>query len=307
MECEVFLAAERAQSSNDFAAAVAHYQEYQQTYPAGLLLTASRQNLAETHLAWGAQLRQQGQSSQAIEQYAVVLRDYGDSAAAEQAVQGLTALYDTAIAPLGQGNSCGVVPILDSFFSLPGEQAAPIVTSAQGVMPQALYECGVEEHNSGDHLGAIEHLQRLTDTYPTSPLVGQAEPTLIAAKVANIKQGSTGELPPPQAVGSAPSGSVIVEIINDSPDTLEVLVSGPNARAETVPPCPTCSYYPSFLGPSSCAPASKPTISVRLPPGTYDVVVQSISDGSVTPYSGTWSLESGTEYSNCFFVVTSFG
>ena len=60
----------------------------------------------------------------------------------------------------------------------------------------------------------------------------QSEPTRIAAQIALIKGGSTGELPPPQRLGGgAPSGSVIIEVVNDSSAELEILLSGPIAKS----------------------------------------------------------------------------
>jgi hypothetical protein len=51
-------------------------------------------------------------------------------------------------------------------------------------------------------------------------------------------------------------------------------------------------------------PAQGPIGRYTLPPGDYDVVVEAISGGDVTPFSGRWSLGSGSEYHNCFFIVT---
>jgi hypothetical protein len=38
--------------------------------------------------------------------------------------------------------------------------------------------------------------------------------------------------------------------------------------------------------------------------GEYDVVVKSRGDKFVRPFKGTWSMNSGWTYSNCFYIVT---
>lgn len=124
---------------------------------------------------------------------------------------------------------------------------------------------------------------------------------------AYLEGEDAGEVPPPAAVGRAPGGRVSVEVINDSPDELEVLFAGPEADALTIPGCATCSAYVFDPVVGGCAAGSLPTVSLELPPGSYQLGVRSRSGDAVVPYSGSWELASGTAYSSCFSIVTSFG
>jgi hypothetical protein len=76
-------------------------------------------------------------------------------------------------------------------------------------------------------------------------------------------------------------------------------------RVEKLEPCADCEEFTGD-GPSAC-PEKGPVGSYVLPPGTYEVVVTAVSTGSVTPFRGTWTLESGQEYASCFYLVTSGG
>jgi hypothetical protein len=64
---------------------------------------------------------------------------------------------------------------------------------------------------------------------------------------------------------------------------------------------------PLYPGVETCGTPSSPRTSVTLPAGSYDVVVKA-TDGTdaVTPFSGSWSLASGTAYSDCYYIETSF-
>jgi hypothetical protein len=79
--------------------------------------------------------------------------------------------------------------------------------------------------------------------------------------------------------------------------------SGPESRIEKLDACSSCiKYYGN--GPTYC-PEKGPVGRYTLTPGNYEVLVESISDKGITPWVGDWVLQSGNEYSNCFFIVTS--
>lgn len=48
----------------------------------------------------------------------------------------------------------------------------------------------------------------------------------------------------------------------------------------------------------------EPIGQYTLKPGQYDVVVKSTGNQRVHPFKGSWSIDNGTTYSNCFYIVT---
>lgn len=302
-ECEVFLSGTDAQGRDNFVDAVSGYHAYQRQYPNGLLAGTVRSRLAETYNAWAVALRKENKYGDAIAVYVSFLRDLPDTPLTVEVPHAMIDAYNEAIRPLSERRFCDAVPVLDTFAGLKETEAEPVATMARGTLPQTLYDCGLERYNSAQYADAIGYLERLARDHADSPLVGQAQALLIAARVAQIKGGQTGALPPPQAVGRAPGGDVLVEVVNDSPGELEVLASGPSATATMVAPCPECSVYSTPASPSCEKTGSKPTVTLRLAPGSYDVVVRVKSDTGVTPYSGVWQLSNGTRYSNCFYIV----
>jgi tetratricopeptide (TPR) repeat protein len=279
----------------EYEAAIGLYRDFLREFGESGAAPRIKNELAATHAEQAAALRDRagGQAPAdadvsfraAVEQYALVLRDFGDTPTAMQVPQILLDTYDRAVQQLAPGGPCGVVPVLDAFLALAGDPVAPVVARAREAQPPALYDCGLEKQRNGDNAGAVEHLKRLATTYPASPLVAQSEPALIAARIGVIKGGSTSALPPPQAVGSgAPGGSVIVEVINDSPEALEILVNGQVAKMANVDACATCRD--TYVRPLYCPTDPRPTTRLQLPAGHYDVVVQATSSPGVTPYSG---------------------
>jgi hypothetical protein len=105
-------------------------------------------------------------------------------------------------------------------------------------------------------------------------------------------------------VGSSEStGTATVIIQNDSPEALSMVFSGPDTRVEDLDRCEECESF-TDAEPDAC-PEIGPVAKYELTPGAYEVVVKASSDGSVTPFRGTWTLEAGQEYSSCFYLVRS--
>jgi hypothetical protein len=129
-------------------------------------------------------------------------------------------------------------------------------------------------------------------------------PTLtVDEQIAKIAKGKHGDLPQPGEMGGVGAGGEAeVTIINDTPNTLTVLVGSPSSVTITVPPCGTCKFY-GFVGPIFCQEEGRPKQVVRLKPGTSKVVAR-VNDKSVSPFYGTWELKPDTAYLNCFFIVT---
>jgi hypothetical protein len=98
------------------------------------------------------------------------------------------------------------------------------------------------------------------------------------------------------------AGSATVLILNDSPDPLSIVFSGPEVLVEDIDACLDCIRYTGD-GPPEC-PNLGPVAEHVLAPGTYEVVVRSRASVLTTPSRGTWILDGGQLYEHCFYIVT---
>ena len=123
----------------------------------------------------------------------------------------------------------------------------------------------------------------------------------IDEQIAKIAKGEHGALPQPGDMGGVSAGGEAeVTIVNDTPHVLTVLVGSPSSTSITIEACSSCKRY--SVGPSSCQEEGRPKRTIRLKPGSSQVVAR-VDDRSVTPFLGTWELKPDTAYSNCFFIV----
>ncbi|MCL4263017.1 MAG: tetratricopeptide repeat protein [Anaerolineae bacterium] len=170
-------------------------------------------------------------------------------------------------------------------------------------LPLYYQACGQAYTAAGDYTSAVEVYQRFVTAYPNHPDYGNVEAQMAKAAVAEARAAGAGEIAPPTAVGNGSgSGPAVVVIQNDSREELSLVFSGPEARFETLEPCAECQDY-FGSGPEFC-PELGPIGTYEVPPGTYDVVVKSISDEGVIPFTGVWDLTAGEEYYSCFFLIT---
>jgi hypothetical protein len=190
-------------------------------------------------------------------------------------------------------------PVCQSFEAL---RAQELVPAGEAALPPLLLACGQVYEDNNDPTSAIDLYQLLLSDYPDHPLAEETTVALARASVAEAQAMGAGNIPAPQSVGGSGSGPSVVVIQNDSPEKLSIVFSGPEARIEELEPCTTCTNYTGD-GPESC-PEQGPIGTYELPAGDYDVVVKSISDEGVTPFTGQWNLATGDEYYSCFFLVT---
>jgi outer membrane protein assembly factor BamD (BamD/ComL family) len=316
-ECATLVLAETDLSEGDHDGAVAGFDGYLARYPEGAHVERARGGRAEAYLQRAGVFAQtvaadvtSGEApgnllDRALEDYAVVVRQHPGSRQAQAVPQALAELYEATDPEPG----CAAVPVLDAFTRMAGlEPAPPVAARAAEALPEALFRCGTDQYDDEAYDDAIDSLERLIDTYPDHPRAAAAADTLIAADVAATRQGETGELDQPLEVGTTARGRAVVEIVNDSPETLEILVSGPSPETATVEACAGCQVRSSLplFGTGTCGVGDVPVTTLRLAPGRYEVVVRARSGGGVTPYSGSWRLRSGTAYSSCFYVSESF-
>jgi LysM repeat protein len=111
-------------------------------------------------------------------------------------------------------------------------------------------------------------------------------------------------LPPPQDLGPvSAAGNTELRIDNDTPYVLTLEFQGPTSHTVSIERCPECKEY--FVGPIYC-PSGRPSVTFRLPPGTYKVTAR-VDKPGVTRFAGTWDLAGDRLYGHCFYIVTQFG
>ncbi|MFD4371052.1 hypothetical protein [Streptomyces sp. NPDC058486] len=183
--------------------------------------------------------------------------------------------------------------------------AKPVADKARAALPKVRYACGKVQYDDGKYQEARTTLKEVT----RGPYAKKAADLLIAVDVADAVKGSAGALPPPATEGRAPAGTTELVITNDSTESLEVLYAGPENGTAGIAACATCvtrSLPTSSLGGlyDTCSSSAR-KVTIRLAPGTYDIVVRGAGSSTVRPYTAKWALKSGTSYSSCFYVSSS--
>lgn len=145
---------------------------------------------------------------------------------------------------------------------------------------------------------------------PPTPVVTRtpAPPTAtltVDEQIAKIAKGEHGELGQPGASGGVSAGGEAeVTVINDTPHALTLLIGSPSSLTITIEACPVCKEY-GAVGPLYCPEEGRTRTTVRLKPGTSQVVAR-VSDPSVIPFYGTWELRADTAYFNCFYISSTW-
>jgi tetratricopeptide (TPR) repeat protein len=181
----------------------------------------------------------------------------------------------------------------------------PVIVQRKDFIPSLYSFCGKAYENQKDWSNAITMYDNLLAEYPDYALTAGAEAALARSIVAQASEEGGGVIPAPEKSGNTSTGETEVTIQNDSPEELRIVFSGPESRVEKLTSCGLCQKY-TAVGPAYC-PTQGPIANYTLQPGEYDVVVESLSDSTIKPWTGNWSLVSGSKYDSCFFIVTTLG
>ncbi|RSM57698.1 hypothetical protein DMB66_32170 [Actinoplanes sp. ATCC 53533] len=322
-ECQDLLLAETALARRNYSSAPGTFDAQVRRYPDGLLLARARTGRAEAYLQRGKQSLAQAAKEtdgaeivdlqrRAVADYTVIVTDHPGTTQATAVPTDLDKTYATALAGAGT-QPCTAIPVLTYLGSVSLEAAKAGVARARAALPSALYNCGLAELAATHYSSAIDHLTTFITDYPRDSRVAKARQKRIAAEVAKVGAGATGDLAPLERTGNGPSGTATVQVVNDSPYALEILYSGPVADQLTIPKCATCTVRsaPSLLnryfGGTTCGGAGVPSRTLRLKPGSYQVVVRTPTSSGPRPYSGSWKLAGGSRYDNCYYASRAFG
>jgi tetratricopeptide (TPR) repeat protein len=206
--------------------------------------------------------------------------------------------YNEANSAVAQGRFCDALPVLDYAVTLPAD--AGLAQVANGDRARSLSECGLANFNAGDYTGATDRFQRLVADYPNDPGVPQARSAIIAAEVGRAA-GLPLPLPAPLDAPAAQS----VTLYNAAASEVRVLVAGPTAHEVTLPPCAGCpEVYETRTG--SCpGSAGKPSVTLRMQPGTYYVLQERATMGPDQRVNEPLNVPAGAGWELC--VTTTRG
>lgn len=168
-------------------------------------------------------------------------------------------------------------------------------------LPPLYQSCGQLYETQEKYSQAVVIYEQFLNAYPKHELAPTTQEKLAHSIIAEAKQQGAATLLQPQQSGYTQSGYVVLEIQNDSPTKIQLVFSGSETIIEEIEPCFDCKKYIG-KGPESC-PARGPVGRYTLKPGQYNIVVKSADKFRVTPYRGDWTLNPGTAYNQCFYII----
>ena len=181
-------------------------------------------------------------------------------------------------------------------------KAANLMSAAPEKLPILYQTCG-RLFASGKKLPeAIAVYEQFLSQFPNHPLQDTVKQAYAEALVQDGKAQGGGTIAPPGQIGQTSDGSTMVTIRNDSNEAIRIVFSGPTPRVEELPPCKNCEEYTPSNLPDRC-PGKGTQASYTVESGTYQVMVKSIGTRRVKPFTGSWNLEGGSEYGQCFYIV----
>jgi outer membrane protein assembly factor BamD (BamD/ComL family) len=167
--------------------------------------------------------------------------------------------------------------------------------------PQFYSACGKTLSENGDYEQSITIYENFLNQFPHHKLSQSIKEAYAQTLYDEAQSKGAGNLPQPSQGGTTGDGSTQVEIRNESPEKMRIVFGGPTPRVEELEPCKNCQSYTNR--PPKICPNQGPVGIYTVDPGQYRIVVKSIGDRTVTPYTGDWSLDGSTKYTNCFFIV----
>jgi hypothetical protein len=244
--------------------------------------------------------------------YMSLIRDYADTTLATMSGEQITALTSDPAPITADVDFCSNLNV----FELPDTPQ-----DLQDFVAENWFSCAETLRDADSGLGSCEgcsasdqaavhyseligYIETYAEQYPLAGQEGAIDDLMVDVMTRQAEVVGAGEisLPPGRSFGG--SDAVLI-IQNAAPLALRVaLTSGETSSStvESVAVCEDCVEY-TGSGPAEC-PESEFISTIRVPAGTYSVIVNTTGGGVVTPYVGTWDLEAGTEYFQCFFIVS---
>lgn len=168
-------------------------------------------------------------------------------------------------------------------------------------LPELYYYCGRTYESVGELENAIVLYYVVRKDYPKHYLSSAATKALVRVEIELAKANDAKPIDQPPESGTAPIGISVYIVHNDSPERMQLIMSGPEDIFEEIPECSICAKF--TRKPDKC-PNKGPIRRITLKPGHYEVTVKSVGDNGVTPYLDAWEFRSGIEYVSCYYILT---
>lgn len=241
----------------------------------------------------GTNQQQAGKGAIALSAYLQLVKQYPETGLVNAVQQRSVQLFNQSpMAALAIPKVCDQVGTLTKHNLMP----QPATN-----LPNFYQACGKTYADRKNFSQAIALYENFLDEYPNHPQVGAVKRAYAQAIVYDVRAKGAGKIDRPGYSGPRSDGTTAVVIRNDSPEKVRIVFSGPTPRLEELEPCTDCKKFIGE-GPKNC-PNQGPVATYVLEPGQYDVMVKSISDRGVRPFTGVWEMNHSSEYNSCFFVV----
>jgi hypothetical protein len=177
-------------------------------------------------------------------------------------------------------------------------------TTAASDVESGTYACGVSQYRSGNFTDAQTTMTNFVKAFPHDPNDALAQNFTIAAQIAE-QEPAAGKVVPTTATG----GDVSVTFLNDSPDPIQILYTGPVTGSITLGACGSCSTYSSNADGQANACSNSgidyPQTTISLAAGTTYLLHQNTNDSSTTPNAYSEQYGAGNAYEDCAFETSS--
>lgn len=178
-----------------------------------------------------------------------------------------------------------------------------LIPNTEEVIPALYKNCGQNYANAKQYGQAMVMYETFLKEYPNHPFLASIKKDLGTIMIADARQKGAGKLPPAVPSSLTVDGTTIVQIRNESPYPLRIVLNGPESQFEEIPACKDCQKNSASSEPKACSNQG-PVINMTLKPGNYDIVAKTVVGETISPYVGNWTLGKGYKYDNCFFIVT---
>jgi hypothetical protein len=180
------------------------------------------------------------------------------------------------------------------------------VTTLGQDIESGTYACGVSQYKNAEFTDSLATMNAFLTTYPHDPNAPLAQKFTIAAQIAE-QEPAAGKQTPTLTTG----GSVSVTILNDSPDSLKILYTGPATGTLTLSACGSCSIYATTQDgqDNACTDSDTnyPQTTITLPPGTTYLLQEAPDDTNTTPTAFTEQYEAGNACEACAYETSPLG
>jgi len=248
--------------------------------------------------------------STAAKDLSELLTTFPESSQAAQVEPAVAAAINKAAVGISGSNPCSVTTTLHTL----GTQASALTggtasvaaalhkdsATASADVESGTYACGVSQYKSGDFTDAETTMDNFASTYPNDPNDAVAHDFSIAAQIAQ-QEPAAGKVLPTAASG----GSVSVTILNDSPDPLEILYTGPVTGTVNIGACSSCTTYSSNATAQEDACTNGninyPQATINLLPGTTYFLQQNTDDSGAAPNASSEQYDADNAYEECAY------